>query len=526
MWNNLKTNTTLVYICGQPDYLNEGIRVLNYCNKKIKFDNIILFSCINLDSYKLFVDYNIQVVNITELTYPMYNVFLFAGLTPHISTDYCLCIHGDGFIINEDNWDDKFFDYDYIGPPLAYLGNPILGGGFSLRSKKLLQYLHDKFLTLAYDSQPKDKSEDMFISDVANENLIEDAFTAKLLDSKHLGGLHSADNYNEEVSLKFNYCKGDNNRKRDALRFCMDDSEGGGGANPDDYYIDLFGEKSLCKCGSYHHENRTSKEIIDHCFGFHDKVGKLSGVVEEWYMSLELRNILSRISTSDLIQSIGLVKTYIGTVNKHFMDIDLCVSPYSKEKPKIQGPIGISQHPLEYIRFIEDIKQLKNINNCLFINDYNNQICENNLLAIYTQVLALSISNPNISLDIVIENEPKEKTSQKTSSNAQSTMIAKLLCDLGMSVNIIQETDIADYFHNCEINYDYLALSYGNTNSALFSYHLNDCKKLCSANNGYMVVYNLDNMFIQSVWDRKVVTNNKKTYNLGIKGGIGLWQPS
>ena len=141
-FEKLRKNTTLMYICGQPEYFTEGVRVLNYCNKKIKFENIVMLSCVDSLSDSLFQEHNIKVVKIPKISYKDFNTTLLSGLFPVVSTDYCLMVHGDGFIINEDNWDDEFFNYDFLGSPLAYHGNPILCGGFTLRSRKLLEFLY------------------------------------------------------------------------------------------------------------------------------------------------------------------------------------------------------------------------------------------------------------------------------------------------------------------------------------------------------------------------------------------------
>jgi hypothetical protein len=74
----------------------------------------------------------------------------------YIKTEYALIVQSDGWLLNADNWDDRWFEYDYVG---AYTHAAIEGdkfywwyswekecknpmvvqnGGFSLRSRKLL----------------------------------------------------------------------------------------------------------------------------------------------------------------------------------------------------------------------------------------------------------------------------------------------------------------------------------------------------------------------------------------------------
>jgi hypothetical protein len=88
-----------------------------------------------------------------------YSSFLIKELNKYIDTTHVLVIQYDGFGVNSDYWKEEYFDYDYIGPPTSLNHPPIKllledcrivktgwfvgGGGFSLRSKKLLQAMQD-----------------------------------------------------------------------------------------------------------------------------------------------------------------------------------------------------------------------------------------------------------------------------------------------------------------------------------------------------------------------------------------------
>ncbi len=70
-----------------------------------------------------------------------YNRFVLEELPKYVSEDYCLVIQYDGFVLDPSMWRDQFLNYDYVGAvwpnfPFYKVGN----GGFSLRSKKLLEY--------------------------------------------------------------------------------------------------------------------------------------------------------------------------------------------------------------------------------------------------------------------------------------------------------------------------------------------------------------------------------------------------
>ena len=98
---------------------------------------------------------NIEVIHIhvpafVDFQNDLTNICL--NLTPRVvSTDFNLIVQPDGFAVNPQAWDDRFWEYDYIGASWPwmwgggpYWGGPIVGnGGFSLRSRKLYNALLD-----------------------------------------------------------------------------------------------------------------------------------------------------------------------------------------------------------------------------------------------------------------------------------------------------------------------------------------------------------------------------------------------
>jgi tetratricopeptide (TPR) repeat protein len=79
-----------------------------------------------------------------------YSQFVLKALAQHIETAHVLLIQWDGYVLNPGAWRDEFLACDYIGAKwfwgerTARVGN----GGFSLRSRKLLQALQDPRITL------------------------------------------------------------------------------------------------------------------------------------------------------------------------------------------------------------------------------------------------------------------------------------------------------------------------------------------------------------------------------------------
>jgi len=92
------------------------------------------------------------IVTIDKLTSKYaYSHFIVKKLADHIRTNFVLVVQTDGFIVNPDKWTDEFLRYDYIGAPwhvsqLQPSMNPahlVGNGGFSLRSRRLQEYLRD-----------------------------------------------------------------------------------------------------------------------------------------------------------------------------------------------------------------------------------------------------------------------------------------------------------------------------------------------------------------------------------------------
>lgn len=70
-----------------------------------------------------------------------YSNFMIRELNKYVNTSHCLVVQWDGYVLNANAWRDEFLKFDYIGSP--WQNFQMLGGngGFTLRSKKLLQIL-------------------------------------------------------------------------------------------------------------------------------------------------------------------------------------------------------------------------------------------------------------------------------------------------------------------------------------------------------------------------------------------------
>lgn len=147
-------DVTLISVCGHSSFLNGTIKSLKYCMKNIEFKSVKLLS------NKLISLNDIEVIEIPTLNSELYSTFCIYDLPQYITTNFCLTVQHDGFIINPNLWEDKFLKFDYIGAPWLYISsttvpfehdNYVGNGGFSIRSQKFLQSAK----TLKYNSKIK-----------------------------------------------------------------------------------------------------------------------------------------------------------------------------------------------------------------------------------------------------------------------------------------------------------------------------------------------------------------------------------
>lgn len=123
--------------CVNPE---KSVNALLHSSEKINFGSIKLFS----DKKPKNIPNNFEFIQTEKFTHETINWFALSQLPKFIKNDYVLSIQDDGFIINPNNWDDTFLNYDYIGAPWPNLDwckvNRVGNGGFVLYSKKFLNY--------------------------------------------------------------------------------------------------------------------------------------------------------------------------------------------------------------------------------------------------------------------------------------------------------------------------------------------------------------------------------------------------
>ena len=127
--------------------IDETINALLKSMSGLTYDKVLFLTDKNI-SLK---EHGIDVVPIEKLDYDGYSRFVAYDLAKYIETDFVLLIQHDGYVLRPNKWNDVFFNYDYLGAPWApnvHFTNEgvnvrVGNGGFTLRSKKLLNILNE-----------------------------------------------------------------------------------------------------------------------------------------------------------------------------------------------------------------------------------------------------------------------------------------------------------------------------------------------------------------------------------------------
>lgn len=138
----------------------EALIALDKSIENIKFDKYYFFTDdiqdININRFKNLSSVNLEIFKIPIIKNKAeYSKFCLVDLNQYISTDFCLTIQHDGYIINPECWTDKFLESDYIGAPWPIewgYKNRIGNGGFCLKSKKFLETSYSIFKDFNFNS--------------------------------------------------------------------------------------------------------------------------------------------------------------------------------------------------------------------------------------------------------------------------------------------------------------------------------------------------------------------------------------
>lgn len=140
--------------------------------KNIDCKEVITFSPEPIDPYAL------HIPLVSSFSRDDFSLFSLKNLWAHIRTEHVLLVHYDAQAVKKEFWTDDFLNYDYIGAPWPEeyswiqpherVGN----GGFSLRSRKLLEALKDPEIKIV-PGNDRTENEDAVICQSARQLLID-----------------------------------------------------------------------------------------------------------------------------------------------------------------------------------------------------------------------------------------------------------------------------------------------------------------------------------------------------------------
>ena len=138
-------NITLIAVSSIK--INETLFALKYSSKFLDFSAIKFVSHVCPENLPNDIKFEICPELKSKDDYSYYVIY---NLINHVQTDFCLLVQHDGYVIRPHLWHDSFLEWDYIGAPWAVKDNAYItkegehvrvgNGGFSLRSRKLLEY--------------------------------------------------------------------------------------------------------------------------------------------------------------------------------------------------------------------------------------------------------------------------------------------------------------------------------------------------------------------------------------------------
>jgi len=126
-----------------------ALRALAKSRERIRFARVLFLT--DALPAGMAVPDDVDIVPIPAIqTRDAYSHFVLKSLLPHIGTAHVLLVQWDGYVVNPDAWDPAYLDCDYIGAKWFWCeeGLRVGNGGFSLRSRRLLEALQDPRVVL------------------------------------------------------------------------------------------------------------------------------------------------------------------------------------------------------------------------------------------------------------------------------------------------------------------------------------------------------------------------------------------
>jgi hypothetical protein len=116
-----------------------ALHALEHCLQQARFKE-----CLLLSPTAPAMPNGIQHVSIADInSVAAYSDFMVGKLGDYFAGEHVLIVQWDGFILDARCWDARYLNYDYIGAPWLDAARTVGNGGFSLRSRRLLDALRD-----------------------------------------------------------------------------------------------------------------------------------------------------------------------------------------------------------------------------------------------------------------------------------------------------------------------------------------------------------------------------------------------
>jgi hypothetical protein len=132
---NLESVTLLCVETREPALAHWAIE---RCLRGVSFASVVLLTDLDRIPEKKAGIHYVQAPKIQSTK--DYSDLLLTGIEQYVEGSHVLVMQWDSFITRPDLWQDHFLDYDYVGAVWPHHPeNPVGNGGFSLRSKKLLE---------------------------------------------------------------------------------------------------------------------------------------------------------------------------------------------------------------------------------------------------------------------------------------------------------------------------------------------------------------------------------------------------
>ena len=128
-----------------------AVRALKRCTRTVNFARAIFLTDAVPDDVR--VPEGIELIPVGPIgSREAYSRIVMKGLYKHIATSHVLIVQWDGYVVHPEVWKDEFLTYDYLGAPCpdGKGGWRVGNGGFSLRSRKLLEALQDESFPLLF----------------------------------------------------------------------------------------------------------------------------------------------------------------------------------------------------------------------------------------------------------------------------------------------------------------------------------------------------------------------------------------